>query len=272
MNKISASLAIVICCLVCGFVSPAQNLPASPEKVPEINPARNFSVQKISEGVFAMIRQDPPGVMVDANSILIINNQDAVVVDTGGAPSIAKEVIAEIRKLTTKPVRYVINTHWHDDHIRGNIAYREAFPGVDFIGHARTFEYLPGTGAVNRKKFLDGAPKNLEVMRSSMAHNQSLSGAPITDEERTSYRNDVRLAEFVLSEAAIAPTILPTITLEDTLTLHRGARTIEIKYLGRGHTSGDIVVHLPEEGILITGDLVIWPVPLIGNDQSHIGD
>src|SRR3954468_7667054 len=66
--------------------------------------------------------------------------------------------------------------------------------------------------------------------------------------------------------------ILPTLTLEDHLTLYRGGRIIDIRYLGRGHTSGDIVVHLPKEGVVITGDLVIWPVPYVGNPQSHPKD
>src|SRR4030095_5874587 len=72
--------------------------------------------------------------------------------------------------------------------------------------------------------------------------------------------------------ASEAPTVLPTITLQDRLTLYRGDRRIDIRHLGMGHTSGDIVVHLPKEGILITGDLVVWPVPLVGNPQSHIGE
>lgn len=66
--------------------------------------------------------------------------------------------------------------------------------------------------------------------------------------------------------------ILPTITVEERLTLYRGSRAIDIRYLGRAHTSGDIVVHLPKEGIIIAGDLVIWPVPYVGSPQSHIGD
>jgi glyoxylase-like metal-dependent hydrolase (beta-lactamase superfamily II) len=52
-----------------------------------------------------------------------------------------------------------------------------------------------------------------------------------------------------------------------------GAENLELGAMwGRGHTSGDIVVHLPKEGIVIAGDLVIWPVPYIGNPQSHPAD
>src|ERR1700679_1700340 len=47
-------------------------------------------------------------------------------------------MIGDIRKLTEKPVLYVVNTHWHPDHIFGNAAYRDAFPGVIFLAHAET--------------------------------------------------------------------------------------------------------------------------------------
>ena len=234
--------------------------------------ARNFDLQKLAEGVYAVIRKEPPGFMVDANNVLIINDDDVVVVDSNGAPSITKEVLAALRKLTDKPVKYVINTHWHDDHIRGNQVYREAFPGVEFIAHQTMRDYLPAQGAISRKQFLEGAPKFLEVIKGSLAKNKSLAGSDLTAEERASHLSDIKLAELVLSEGAAAQTILPTITIADRLTLYRGARVIDILHLGPGHTAADIVVHLPKERILITGDLVVWPVPLVGDPQSHIGE
>ena len=118
--------------------------------------AQDFEVQKIGEGVYAVIRTYPPGLMVDGNSAFIVGEDDVMVVD---APESSREILEAIRKLTPKPVRYVINTHWHDDHITGNQVYRDAFPGVEIVGHAKTREYLPTTGVANRQKMLEGAPK-----------------------------------------------------------------------------------------------------------------
>lgn len=236
------------------------------------DPADNFAVQKLTEGIYAVIRQEPPGFMVDANNVFIINEEDVIVVDANGAPAITTQVLAALRKLTSKPVRYVINTHYHDDHIRGNQVYRAAFPGVDFIAHAFAREYLPQQGAQNRKNFLEGAPRFLSDLKGFLAKDKSLLGGDLTTEERASLEGDIRLAELVLSEGSIAQTILPTMTLADRLTLHRGTRVVDIRHLGSGHTAADLVVHLPQEGILITGDLVVWPVPLVGNPQSRIGE
>lgn len=243
-----------------------------PAHTPAESPARNFEVQKLAEGVFAVIRKDLPGLMVDANSVFIINEDDVIVVDTSGAPSTTKEVLAALRRLTNKPVKYVINTHWHDDHIIGDTVYGEAFAGVEFIGHRTMREYLPGRGARNRKSFVEGARGALNAMKESLAKNKSLAGSDITDEERASYRSDISLVELALAEAPETRLTLPTITVEDRLTLHRGDRVIDIRHLGSGHTSGDLVVHLPKEGIAITGDLVVWPVPLVGSEQSSIGE
>jgi glyoxylase-like metal-dependent hydrolase (beta-lactamase superfamily II) len=234
--------------------------------------AANFEVQKLAEGVYAVIRKDPPGLMVDANSVFIINDDDVVVVDTSGAPETSRAVLAALRRLTNKPVKYLVNTHWHDDHIRGNRVFRDAFPSVEFIAHSDMREYMPDQGAANRKGFLEGAPPVVAQMRSLLEKNKNFSGATLTEEERESYSSDIKLAELAIGGAPEGVTVLPTMALQDRLTLYRGDRRIDIRHLGKGHTSGDIVVHLPKEGIVITGDLVVWPVPLVGNPQSHIGD
>jgi cyclase len=236
--------------------------------------AENFEMVKVKDGVYAAIRKEPPGLTVNGNSIFIINADDVVVVDTTLTPGSAKEELAALRRLTNKPVRYVINTHWHDDHIMGNQVYREAFPDAEFIAHARTLEYLPTTGLNNRKQAMSeqGYPQFIAALRSRLEKNVSVFGGPLDDEERATLASDIKIAERYMAENPKAQVILPTITLEDHLTLHRPGRTIDIRYMGRGHTSGDLVVHLPEEGVLITGDLVIWPVPYVGNPQSHPGD
>lgn len=236
--------------------------------------AGNFEMVKLAEGVYAATRTEPPGLTVNGNSVFIINDEDVVVVDPTLTPGTAREQIAALRKLTSKPVRYVVNTHWHDDHVMGNAAYREAFPGAEFVAHAATREYLPATGLTNRKLAMSerGYPGFIGALKSRLEKNESVFGGPLDAEERATIASDIRIAERYMAENPSAEVVLPTVTLVDRLTLHRGRRRIDILHLGRGHTSGDIVVHLPEEGILVAGDLVIHPVPYVGNPQSHPGD
>jgi glyoxylase-like metal-dependent hydrolase (beta-lactamase superfamily II) len=91
-------------------------------------------------------------------------------------------------------------------------------------------------------------------------------------EERDTYQSSAEIAERYMAENPKVQIVLPTTTVQDRLTLQRGKRTIDIRYFGRGHTSSDLVVYLPKEQIVITGDLVVWPVPYVGSPQSHPGD
>ena len=225
----------------------------------------DFEIQKLSEGVYAAIRKQPPLFSFDPNNVFIINDDDVIVVDANASLAVTKELLAALRKLTGKPVKYVINTHWHDDHIVGNQVWREAFPGVEFIGHASALKDRPTTGAANRRGMLEGGKAYAARLRGLVEQNKSLAGAPITEEERVNYLGDVAWLERALVEAPGVQIILPTLTVEDRLVLRRGDRTIDIRHLGRGHTGADLIVHLPREGVLITGDLVVWPIPLIGS-------
>lgn len=225
-----------------------------------------FEIQKVTDSVYAAIRKGPPGLMFDANSIFIINDADVIVVDTNITPSSARATLAALKRLTPKPVRTVINTHWHDDHIVGNQVYREAFPGVEFIAHARSAEAMATTGAANRKQLVQMGPTMVAQLRNSIEQSKSMSGGgAINDEERASYRSDVAAAERYFAEAPGFTNVPPTTVVTDRLMLTRGKRQIEILHLGRAHTGEDLVVHLPQDRLVITGDLIAWPIPLIGS-------
>ena len=232
--------------------------------------ATRFHVERLADGVHAVIRDEPPGLMVDANNLVIINDDDVVVVDANGAPSITRAVIESIRQLTDKPVRTVIFTHAHDDHLRGARAYREAFPGVEFVASRFTRDYLAGAGADNRVAFLREAPAFASYLRDLTRQGKGLAGGPLGDEERQARETDLALVDLIVAEAPQTATIPPTLIVDERLTLQRGQRVIDIRCLGGGHTAGDLIVHLPREGIVATGDLVGHPVPLVGHPQSRL--
>src|SRR4029077_8154999 len=76
------------------------------------------------------------------NSVVVVNENDVVVFDSPTRAVTAKAVIAEIRKLTPKPVTFLINSHWHQDHWSGNDEYAKAFPGLRIVSSAETREYM----------------------------------------------------------------------------------------------------------------------------------
>ena len=234
-------------------------------------PDRGFSIDPLADGIYAVIRREPAGLATHANNVFIVNDEDVMVVDTSQSPALTREVLAALRTITAKPVRYVINTHWHDDHYIGDQVYRDAFPDVDIIGHARTLRDLPGEGAPNREQMVKGLPPLIEKFRTALGTGRNLAGAPLTEEERAAYTSDMEWAARYVTEVPGAPVILPTITVSDRLTLRRGSRLIDIRSFGPGHSQADLIVHLPAEKIVIAGDLVIWPVPLAGLKSSIRG-
>ena len=237
-----------------------------------VPPALTFEFTQLADGVYASIRGEPVGLGVDANNLLVIGDEGVLVVDTNFGPSSTRQVLAKLRTITDKPVKYVVNTHPHDDHVLGNSVYREAFPEAEFIGHPFLREYLPGKGAANRKAQVDNLPGFATGLKDALARGLNFAKQPITGEERAGYESDLRLIESYLKDAPSFVDVLPTRTVSDRVTLNLGSRTVDVLHLGRGHTAADLVVHLPREGIVATGDLVVHPIPLVGGDQSFVAD
>ncbi len=212
----------------------------------------NFDVQKIADGVYAAIVR--PGSPVGSNAAIIVTGEGALIVDTHLRPSYARELLAEVKKLTPLPVRYVVNTHWHNDHTQGNQAYFNAFPTrTEFLAHTTTRRDILGKAIPSIREQIQGLPGQLQKLE------QQLSGAAEADRARI--RTQIENTRAYLEELRQIEISLPTLTFDRSLLLHSGGREIRILYFGRGHTAGDVVVFLPKERLVITGDLLTSGIP-----------
>jgi cyclase len=225
----------------------------------------NFELVKLADGVYSCIRKEPASLWFNPNNTFIIGKKDVIVIDANISSAYTREVIAALRSLTNKPIKYVINTHWHEDHIIGNRAYREAYPGVKFIAQRSTLADLPTIGATNRKGSIEGGPGFVQLLHEQIAKGENLAGQKLTDEERVGYTSDAVLVQSYLDEAPKFEIIMPDILVDERMDLDQDGRKIEIIFLGRAHTGADLVVRLPKENIVMCGDLIVWPVPLVGS-------
>ncbi|HEX7828907.1 MAG TPA: MBL fold metallo-hydrolase, partial [Thermoanaerobaculia bacterium] len=228
----------------------------------------SFVIEKVADGVYVSKRTETPGLIFDSNSVFIINDSDVFVVDTNFTLASARANIAELKKLTNKPVRYIVNTHWHDDHITGNAAWRDAYPDLKFIGHTSSREDMKGVGAANRDNLREHLGETINLFKRALADQKNIAGVPITPDERASYLADLSHLERYKDEGRYAEIIPPSVLVDDELSFTRGDRIITIRHLSRAHTGADLIVQLPKENIVITGDLVVWPVPLVGSTSS----
>lgn len=208
-----------------------------------------FDVKLVVEGVYAAIPK--PGHMGNCNAAIVLLDDGVLVVDTHAKPSAARALIAEIKQLTDKPVKYVVNTHFHSDHYQGNQVYPNAWPGgVEIISSEATRQSLQLRGIPRVKHELITVAQNIEKLKADLAK---------TTEAKQKMRMQENLdqAEDYLAELKRMQVTLPSITFDRSLILYRASRTVEILWLGKGHTDGDVVVYLPKEKVIATGDLVM---------------
>src|SRR5262249_29819913 len=129
MKRVRLSSALTAAWIGAMGILQAQR-PSSPAfpRDPEIE------VVQVAEGAYAVLRsQHPDEQPGHSNSVIIINDDDVVVVDATRMPSQARKILGVVRSLTDKPVRTLIHTHWHDDHVYGDQAFAEAFPAIEII-------------------------------------------------------------------------------------------------------------------------------------------
>jgi glyoxylase-like metal-dependent hydrolase (beta-lactamase superfamily II) len=210
-------------------------------------------VEKAAEGVYAVL--PPPAQRFDESNAAVVVLEDGVlVVDTQTAPPAARAVIAEIRKLTGKPVRWVVNTHWHGDHVQGNAAYREAFPGVKFLAHANTRTDIEGRAKPALQEDLDGIAAWLERAKKALETGEA-DGQKLTEAQKEQVRGRVeRRTAHLAKLREVSEFVLPEETFTEGVTLRRGKEVRLVHYAG--HTRGDVALFLPAERVLITGDLL----------------
>lgn len=214
--------------------------------------AQSFDIVKVSEGVWAAIPKQ--GVPVGSNGAFVVNDDDVLVVDTHYRPSYARELLGEIKKVTPLAVRYVVNTHWHNDHTQGNQAYINAWPkGVEFLSHTNAREDILAKAIPSIKDSLLALPKQIADLEKQAA---AASGA---DAERLLAQAADRKA--YLAELRQIEITLPTLTFDRSAVLHKPSREIQLLYFGRGHTRGDVVVYLPREKVAVMGDLLTAGIP-----------
>lgn len=216
------------------------------------------SSQKVAEGVYLFTTTPYADVGLSGNSVAIISDDGVLVFDSSATPETAATVLAEIRKLTSKPVRYLVNSHWHWDHWGGNETYLATFPGLQIITHEKTRELmLTVEPRWNEKglqedlpQFLDGFEKQIAAAKAKNAPPGRIHAA---EERLAADRN------FLAQKQSLHKTY-PNVTFSGSVTILMGGREIQVLH-AQAITTGDTYLYLPKEKVLITGDILLSPYP-----------
>ena len=226
-------------------------------------------IVRLADGVYAIVRHDPESFGNNANSLVVIGDSGVLVVDAQFTRLATLQTLDAIRHLTTKPVRYVVNTHWHDDHAGGNQVYRDSFPNVEFVAQTNTRADLATTGAENRKATWNGGAPFASRLRRLLAQGLGADSTPTTPRERGALESAVTIIDQYIADAPGFRETLPTRTFDRAMTIQLGRRVVELRWFGEASTRGDAVVYLPAERVAAVGDLLGDPVPFAFN--AHVG-
>jgi cyclase len=222
------------------------------------------TVTKLGEGVYEIRHPDAPDGFPQGNTTVIIGERGVLVVDSCFLPSSARMDVEEIQTWTDRPVTYLVNTHWHFDHTMGNATYLAAFPSIQIIAQKETQKLIAevNPGALPRY------PERKEKTEKALATGKKSDGSPLTAGERKRYEKRLAGLTPTLEELKSAVQLTPNVSFDRELNIDLGHRPVQIRFLGRGHTAGDTVIYLPNEKILVSGDLLVHPVPYLFGDIS----
>jgi cyclase len=202
----------------------------------------------VAGGVYLFVSKPYGDAGLDGNSVAIVGRDAVLVFDTNGTPASAANVLAAIRAISDKPVRYVVNSHWHWDHWYGTEVYTAAFPGVKVIAHEKTKALMEGPAiAFNRPGLEEQLPAYVGMLEKRAQTDARFQ--PIAEEAR-----------FFLEQKKNARLVLPNTTYTDRMDLDLGGRTVQLRHDDRAITPGDTYLYLPAEKIVVTGDLLVNPV------------
>jgi cyclase len=250
-------LPLVCTVLLAAFAAGAAHAQTSPSAGSKSVTTPERIVTEVAKGIHVIRHRDAPDTNPQGNTTVLIGEREVLVVDSGYLPSSTREDIAQIREWTALPVRYLVNTHWHPDHIRGNSLYADAFPGISIIAHTSTPALEEGYDVPNRERYRQRAA----VLEEQLKRGTGPDGKKLSAEARRTMTAQLEARRAVLQEFTGYTPRYPNVTFPGEMSIDLGGRTVELRYLGRGHSSGDIVLYLPREHVLITGDLVASPVP-----------
>ena len=220
-----------------------------------------FDLEKAADGVyFAKAR---PQAMINCNGAVFVRSKDVVVVDAHSKPSAAASLVAQIRReITDKPVRYVVNTHFHWDHMQGDHAYRQAGQNVDIVASNATKKLMSDLSVTRMKESLEQIPPQIEKLRK---REESTASAA----EKEFCADQIRQLEAYQAEMKDFTLELPTITFDDSYQLRDPAFDLHVEFHGHAHTAGDVFVFCPQRRAIATGDASHGWVPNLGDGYPH---
>ncbi len=205
--------------------------------------SEHFRLETVGQGLVAAIHRESGAAI--ANAGIIDLGDSTLVFDTFISPAAAKDLRQAAEILTNRPVSYVFNSHYHNDHIRGN----QEFPDAQIISTSKTLDLIKTDGMEELIWDQANAPQKYQQFQVEFKNSQDQ-----TQREQIRFWLDYyRVLAQSLEGLRICE---PQRSFEDQLILSGSKRTVELLSYGGGHTGSDGFLYIPDEGVLFLSDLL----------------
>lgn len=215
-----------------------------------------YAFEKIADGVFYSTSSSL--MATGGNHTIIVGDRDVFLVDAGATAAAGRALLDDMKLITDKPVRWVVNTHFHWDHTNGNSIFG---PEVQIIGHEYVRHMIADLDIIHGEPFktaLANMPIQVDALKKQIADEKDPA-------KRSALEKQLAAKQADWDEFKMLKPTPPTMTYSSKMTIYQGPREIQVLFLGRGHTEGDTVVYLPKEKIVCSGDLMETQPAYMGN-------
>jgi glyoxylase-like metal-dependent hydrolase (beta-lactamase superfamily II) len=220
-----------------------------------------FDIEKLTDGVYAAVAR--PAALINCNAAIFETSDSLLIVDTHSKASAVASLVSQIRRdVTSKPVRFIVNSHFHWDHSQGNPSYKRIAPHADIVASEATRRLISELGAQRFTASVEQARQSVQSYKERLA-------AAKSDAEKAHWQMMVRDTNDYISEMRNYKPELPNVTFERDLILHDKAQDLHLAFRGRGHTGGDIVVFSPQKKVVATGDLLHGFAPYLADSYPR---
>ncbi|NNL16974.1 MAG: MBL fold metallo-hydrolase [Flavobacteriaceae bacterium] len=207
----------------------------------------NFEFVELTDGVYSCIHKF--GGKAICNVGIVDNGHETIIFDSFLSPDVAEELLKTLQGMSLSPVKYVVNSHFHNDHIRGNQVFSKE---VNIISSTRTKELIAEEEPLQIAYEKENAPARLSYYDSLQ---RSFKG----DRQSREYQQIQMWRpyyETLVNSHLTVKTRLPNMFVDSIKNFDGPDRKIQLLSKGQGHTESDLIMYLPDDGVLFTGDLI----------------
>jgi cyclase len=219
-----------------------------------------FKTVKIADSIYQFEPANQLNDFVDGNCTAIIGKTGVFLADAMQKPYYADEAIKELKKITRLPVKYIFITHWHGDHNMALDVWKKKFPGLVVMAHTATKRGMQ-SNIEEMAEIKNGYPDFIKPSEQALKDRLNFDSSKMTDYDFKRLTKTLAELKKIVSYKDRYNFVSPDITFTDSLIFNFEGEQLEMFHVQEAHTKGDALLWVPSKRILISGDIIVNPIP-----------